>query len=109
MVATTFLLNFLFLCFLIYWVASGHELFWPGIIYAATMIHIWTIGRRLKKRVAQLVEATAQRLNLKRVDPRRSNKPSAEKPEEEASVGGSDVSPQPSEVSPQPSPVSPQP
>ncbi len=108
MVATTFLLNFLFLSFLIYWVSSGHELFWPGIFYAATMFFIWSIGRRLKKRTAQLIEAAGQRIGLKRVDPRGRNKPSGEKPAEEASVGGSDVSPQLSEVSPQPSPVSPQ-
>ncbi|NBZ96686.1 MAG: glycosyltransferase, partial [Proteobacteria bacterium] len=108
MVATTFLLNFLFLSFLIYWVSSGHELFWPGIFYAATMLFIWSIGRRLKKRTAQLIEAAGQRIGLKRVDPRGRNKPSGEKPAEVASVGGSDVSPQPSEVSPQPSPVSPQ-
>jgi GT2 family glycosyltransferase len=109
MVATTFLLNFLFLSFLIYWVSSGHELFWPGIFYAATMLFIWSIGRRLKKRTAQLIEAAGQRIGLKRVDPHGRNKPSVEKPAEVASVGGSDVSPQPSEVSPQPSPVSPQP
>ena len=109
MVATTFLLNFLFLSFLIYWVSSGHELFWPGILYAATMLFIWSIGRRLKKRTAQLIEAAGQRIGLKRVDPRGRNKPSGEKPTAEASVGGSDVSPQPSEVSPQPSSVSPQP
>ena len=108
MVATTFLLNFLFLSFLIYWVSSGHELFWPGIFYAATMFFIWSIGRRLKKRTAQLIDAAGQRIGLKRVDPRGRNKPSGEKPAEEASVGGSDVSPQLSEVSPQPSPVSPQ-
>jgi GT2 family glycosyltransferase len=102
MVATTFLLNFLFLSFLIYWVAAGHELFWPGIIYASTMLFIWSIGRRLKKRTAQLIEAAGQRIGLKRFDPRGRNKPSGEKPREEASVGGSDVSPQPSEVSPQP-------
>ena len=108
MVATTFLLNFLFLSFLIYWVSSGRELFWPGIFYAATMLFIWSIGRRLKKRTAQLIEAAGQRIGLKRVDPRGRNKPSGEKPAEEASVGGSDVSPQPSEVSPQPSPISPQ-
>lgn len=102
MVATTFLLNFLFLSFLIYWVAAGHELFWPGIIYASTMLFIWSIGRRLKKRTAQLIEAAGQRIGLKRVDSRGRNKPSGEKPREAASVGGSDVSPQPSEVSPQP-------
>ena len=95
MVATTFLLNFLFLSFLIYWVSSGHELFWPGIFYAATMLFIWSIGRRLKKRTAQLIEAAGQRIGLKRVDPRGRNKPSVEKPAEVASVGGSDVSPQP--------------
>jgi GT2 family glycosyltransferase len=108
MVATTFLLNFLFLSFLIYWVSSGHELFWPGIVYAATMLFIWSIGRRLKKRTAQLVEAAGQRIGLKRVNPRGRRETSDEKPREEASVGGSDVSPQPSEVSPQPSQVSPQ-
>ena len=101
MVATTFLLNFLFLSFLIYWVATGHELFWPGIVYAATMLFIWSIGRRLKKRTAQLIEAAGQRIGLKRVDPRGRNKPSVEKPRDESSVGGTDVSPQPSEVSPQ--------
>jgi GT2 family glycosyltransferase len=108
MVATTFLLNFLFLSFLIYWVSSGHELFWPGVLYAATMLFIWSIGRRLKKRTAQLIEAAGQRIGLKRVDPKGRRQTGADKSSEEASVGGSDVSPQPSEVSPQPSPVSPQ-
>lgn len=103
MVATTFLLNFLIVSFLIYWVASGHDLFWPGLLYAAVMLVIWLIGRRLKKRVVQLVEAAAQRLNLKRVDPRGRRDDAKEKSTAagETASGGTDVSPQPSEVSPQ--------
>ena len=105
MVATTFLLNFLFLSFLIYWVATGHELFWPGVVYAATMLFIWSIGRRLKKRTAQLIEASAQRIGLKRVDPRKGKeapKKSVESTVEESDTKGiTQVSPQPSEVSPQ--------
>ncbi len=105
MVATTFLLNFLMVSFLIYWMATGHELLWPALVYAVIMLTIWTRGRRLKKRVAQLVEAAAQRLGLKRVDPRKGNSPSkktenSEEKEPEGS-GSTQVSPQPSEVSPQ--------
>jgi len=109
MVATTFLLNFLIVSFLIYWMATGHELFWPGSLYAIIMLVIWLRGHRLKKRLAQLVEAAGLRIGLKRVDPKRGNAPdrSEEKKSEEASTN---VSPQIStEVSPQiPSEVSPQ-
>jgi len=107
MVATTFLLNFLMVSFLIYWMATGHELLWPGLVYAVIMLSIWTRGRRLKKRVAQLVEAAGQRLGLKRVDPRKGNSPAKkeESPGEEdkkpETSGSTQVSPQPSEVSPQ--------
>jgi ATP-dependent helicase HepA len=56
------------------------------------------------KRVAQLVEASAQRIGLKRVDPRKGNKPetnSRETDAKETEVAGiTQVSPQPSEVSP---------
>ena len=104
MVATTFLLNFLMLSFLIYWGTTGHDLLWPGILYAGIMIGIWSRGYRLKKRVAQLVEASAQRIGLKRVDPRKGNKPETNSTEPEAKetegAGSTQVSPQPSEVSP---------
>ena len=105
MVATTFLLNFLIVSFLIYWMATGHELLWPGILYAIIMLVIWLRGYRLKKRVAHLVEAAGQRIGLKRVDPRKGNAPddSREKKDEESSLGETtQVSPQiSSEVSPQ--------
>jgi GT2 family glycosyltransferase len=104
MVATTFLLNFLMVSFLIYWGTTGHDLLWTGIIYAGIMFGIWSRGYRLKKRVAQLVEASAQRIGLKRVDPRKGNKPetnSRETDAKETEVAGiTQVSPQPSEVSP---------
>jgi len=104
MVATTFLLNFLMVSFLIYWGTTGHDLLWTGIIYAGIMFGIWSRGYRLKKRVAQLVEASAQRIGIKRVDPRKGNKPetnSRETDAKETEVAGiTQVSPQPSEVSP---------
>jgi len=105
MVATTFLLNLLLVSFLIYWAATGRDLLWPGLVYAAVMLAIWWRGYRLKKRAAQLVEACAQRIGLKRVDPRKGNETAkkeevSEKKESEGS-GSTQVSPQPSEVSPQ--------
>lgn len=104
MVATTFLLNFLMVSFLIYWGTTGHDLLWPGILYAGIMLGIWSRGYRLKKRVAQLVEASAQRIGLKRVDPRKGNKPGTNSketaPKETGGAGSTQVSPQPSEVSP---------
>ena len=102
MVATTFLLHFLLLSFLIYWASTGHAMGLPLALYAGVSLFVWSRGHRLKKRVAQLVEATGQRIGLKRVDPRGEKKKSSSKPSEEESVGGTDVSPQPSEVSPQP-------
>ena len=105
MVATTFLLNFLIVSFLIYWMATGHELLWPATLYAIIMLVIWLRGHRLKKRVAQLVESAGQRIGLKRVDPRKGNKPdnSGKKKDEESPVDETtQVSPQiTSEVSPQ--------
>jgi hypothetical protein len=71
MVATTFLANFLMISLLIYLAATGHSMILPVGLYAMAMFVIWTRGHRLKKRVAQLVEATGQRLGLKRVDPRK--------------------------------------
>ena len=103
MVATTFLLNLLMVSFLIYWGTTGHDLLWPGILYAGIMLGIWSRGYRLKKRVAQLVEASAQRIGLKRVDPRKGNKPGTNSKETDAKetegAGSTQVSPQPSEVS----------
>ena len=68
------------------------------------MFGIWSRGYRLKKRVAQLVEASAQRIGLKRVDPRKGNKPETNSTETDAKeteeAGSTQVSPQPSEVSP---------
>ena len=103
MVATTFLLNFLIVSFLIYWSASGHDLLWPGIVYAGIMLGIWSRGHRLKKRVAQLVEASAQRIGLQRTDPRKGTNPAkkAGEPEDGEGDGNTQVSPHPTEVSPQ--------
>jgi len=105
MVATTFLVNFLMISFLIYWAATGHGMLWPALFYAGIMASIWWRGFRLKRRAAQLVEAAGQRIGLKRVDPRKGTEPdkkagdSAEK--EAEGTGSTQVSPQPSEVSPQ--------
>jgi hypothetical protein len=105
MVATTFLANFLMISFLIYWAATGHGMLWPTLVYAGIMLSIWWRGYRLKRRAAELVEAAGQRIGLKRVDPRKGNKPetiSKETDAKETDGGGStQVSPQPSEVSPQ--------
>ena len=109
MVATTFLLHFLLLSFLIYWASTGHAMGLPMALYAGISLFVWSRGHRLKKRVAQLIEATGQRIGLKRVDPRGERKKPSPQPSEGESVGATDVSPQPSEVSPQPSEVSPQP
>jgi len=69
------------------------------------ILMIYHRGHRLKKRVAQLVEAAGQRVGLKRVDPRKGNttmKQSDDSDEDDSGGAGStDVSPQPSEVSPQ--------
>ncbi len=112
MVATTFLLNFLMVSFLIYWGATGHDLTWPGLLYAIIIFVIWLRGYRLKKGVAYLVEAAGQRIGLKRVDPKKGNSPQKKSEEEEKSASVTDldaVSPQCStEVSPQMTPVSPQ-
>jgi GT2 family glycosyltransferase len=106
MVATTFLVNLLLVSFLIYWAATGRDLLWPGLVYGGIMLAIWWRGYRLKKRAAQLVEACAQRIGLKRVDPRKGNQTAnkaddSNKNSSEGS-GSTQVSPQPSEVSPQP-------
>ena len=103
MVATTFLANFLMISLLIYLAATGHSMLLPVAIYAGAMLVIWTRGYRLKKRVAELVEAAGQRIGLKRVDPRKRNIHSKETTQEEKkdSPQENQVSPQfPSEVSP---------
>jgi O-antigen biosynthesis protein len=69
MVATTFLLNFLMISLLIYLSSTGHDAGLAATGYGVAMAIIWSKGYRLKKRVAQLVEATAQRIGLKRVSP----------------------------------------
>ena len=104
MVATTFLANFLMISLLIYLAATGHSMLLPVAIYAGAMFVIWTRGYRLKKRVAELVEASGQRIGLKRVDPRKRNIHSKETSQEEKKDSSQEnqVSPQfPSEVSPQ--------
>ena len=105
MVATTFLVNFLMISFLIYWATTGHGMLWPALVYAGIMALIWWRGFRLKRRVAQLVEAAGQRIGLRRVDPRRRNKPPKKEDDSKEPVTGetdeTQVSPQPSEVSPQ--------
>ena len=108
MVATTFLLNFLVISFLIYWAATEHAMILPGAIYSGIMIMIWLRGYGTKSRVAELVEAAGQRIGLNRVDPKKGNRP-PEKSTEEKEADVTAVSPQiGSEVSPQISPVSPQ-
>jgi len=104
MVATTFLANLLAVCFLIYWAATARAgISWIALLYLMMVLVIWFRGHRLKKRVAQLVEAAAQRCGLKRVDPRAKGDHGSEPSiEEETSA------PDPSNVSPQPEPVSPQ-
>jgi GT2 family glycosyltransferase len=105
MVATTFLLNFLMVSFLIYWVATRHDLTWVGSTYAIIMFVIWLRGHRLKKSVAHLVEAAGQQVELKRVHPKKKNSPEKQSVEEEKAEAVTDldaVSAQPSsEVSPQ--------
>jgi hypothetical protein len=103
MVATTFLANFLMISLLIYLAATGYSMLLPLGLYAAAMFVIWTRGYRLKKRVAELVEASGQRIGLKRVDPRKKNIPDNEVIEEnKESPAEIEISPQfPSEVSPQ--------
>jgi len=81
-------------------VATGHSMIFPVGVYATVMIVIWTRGYRLKKRVAELVEATGQRIGLKRVDPRqktisRDSDPNSEESVEQAEAQGeTSVSPQ---------------
>ena len=104
MVATTFLANFLMISLLIYLAATGHSMLLPVGVYAGIMFVIWTRGYRLKKRVADLVEAAGQRIGLKRVDPRKRNIHSKETSQEDKKDSSleNQVSPQlPSEVSPQ--------
>jgi GT2 family glycosyltransferase len=103
MVATTFLANFLMISLLIYLAATGYSMFFPIGLYAVAMFIIWTRGYRLKKRVAELVEASGQRIGVNRIDPRKRNIPSKETIEEEKKESSVEhqVSPQiPSEVSP---------
>jgi len=54
---------------LIYLSSTGHDAGLAATGYGVAMAIIWSRGYRLKKRVAQLVEATAQRIGLKRVSP----------------------------------------
>ncbi len=82
MVATTFLLNFLMISFLIYWATTGHSMLIASSLYAFIMLIIWLRGYRLKKRLAQVVESAAQRCGLKRVDPRNRNRPAKDDAEE---------------------------
>jgi len=68
MVATTIVVNLLILGSLIYqfFMASSGTL-WYLILYGVILSTFFTLAYRLKKRVAQLVEASAQRTGLKRV------------------------------------------
>lgn len=68
MVATTILVNLLILSSLIYQfctASSGTP--WYLALYGIILMIFFTLAYRLKKRVAQLVEASAQRIGLKRV------------------------------------------
>jgi hypothetical protein len=104
MVATTFLVNLLALSFLIYWASAGRSGgTWFAGLYVLMLSVILYRGLRLKKRVAQLVEAAAQRIGLRRVDPRGKNRGSqpsgeadraAEHGEGEPPKGPDHVSPQ---------------
>jgi hypothetical protein len=68
MVATTIFVNLLILGSLIYqfFMAPSGTL-WYLILYGMILSTFFTLAYRLKKRVAQLVEASAQRTGLKRV------------------------------------------
>ncbi len=68
MVATTILVNLLILSYLVYHfltAASGTP--WYLALYGVILITFFTLAYRLKRRVAELVEAAAQRIQLKRV------------------------------------------
>lgn len=110
MVATTFLTNLLMISFLIYWAATGHAMFLPGLLYAIIMMIIWFRGYRLKKRFAHLVESAGSKCGLKRVDPRKKNRPQEKTTEENLPESSSEesVASEETSVSPQITPVSPQ-
>ncbi|HLB32784.1 MAG: hypothetical protein A3F67_09265 [Verrucomicrobia bacterium RIFCSPHIGHO2_12_FULL_41_10] len=68
MVATTLLVNFLILSYLIYQFATASSgTPWFLGLYGIVLIILFTLAYRLKKRVAILVEAAAQRIGLNRV------------------------------------------
>jgi O-antigen biosynthesis protein len=98
MVATTFLLNLLAVSCLIYWTATDHPgLRWIVSLYILSMSFIGFQGYRLKKRVAELVEAASQRIGLKRVNPKNGTSPragEAGQPDTSPGETRSDVSPQ---------------
>ena len=110
MVATTFLVNFLIISFLIYWATTDHEMTWVVALYGIILLAIWSRGYRLKKRVARLVEAAAQRCGLQRFDTKKGNRPTQEKPEtSEEENADKSLTGATTEVSPQISPqISPQ-
>jgi O-antigen biosynthesis protein len=82
MVATTLLVNFILLAILAY-----HRFFtenpslWLPILYAFFVAILFSRAWRLKRRIAELVEAAAQRIDLHRV--LRGKKPEPEKSETE--------------------------
>jgi hypothetical protein len=68
MVGTTILVNFVILSYLMYQfltAASGTP--WYLASYGALLTLFFILAYRLKRRVAELVEAAAQRIGLKRV------------------------------------------
>ena len=68
MVATTILVNLLILSCLVYqFVTAASGTPWYLACYGMVLLGLFTLAYRLKKRVAELVEAAAQRIALKRV------------------------------------------
>jgi glycosyltransferase involved in cell wall biosynthesis len=68
MVATTILVNLLILSYLVYqFLTASSGTPWYLALYGIILITFFTLAYRLKKRVAELVEAAAQRIRLKRV------------------------------------------
>jgi len=68
MVATTIVVNLLILGSLVYqFFMTSSGTIWYLILYGVILSTFFTLAYRLKKRVAQLVEASAQRVGLKRV------------------------------------------
>lgn len=70
MVATTILANLLVLSYLIYqFFTASSRTPWFLALYGILLVVLFTLAYRLKKRVVELVEASAQRIGLMRITP----------------------------------------